>query len=264
MKAGFDPALLRAAAERHGLDLIHRQTTASTNADVLTHYESRGRAALAVSEMQTAGRGRRGRQWHSPASGNIYCTLGLFKTVPAECQAMLSIVTGIALCRALRRACGAEATLKWPNDLLAGGRKLGGILIESRAHADSEYFFAIGFGLNLRLAANDLMQIGRPAASLEEAADRPIGRDELLPVLLDEVLYALDRFDPADGGGLAVEFARYDAFHDCEIDVLAGGERIRGISRGIADDGQLRLETGQGLQLFAAAEISLDPESVCC
>lgn len=264
MNHGFDPASLRAAAERHGLDLIHRRTTASTNADVLAHYESRGRAALAVSEMQTAGRGRRGRQWHSPASGNIYCTIGLFKRLPAERQAMLSIATGIALCRALRRACGAGAALKWPNDLLAGGRKLGGILIESRAHAESEYFFAIGFGLNLRLAADDRVRIGRPAASLEETAARPIVRDELLPMLVDEVLDALGRFDFADGAGLADEFARFDAFHDCEVDVLIGDQRIRGVNRGIADDGQLRLETGQGIQEFAAAEISLDPDRACC
>jgi BirA family biotin operon repressor/biotin-[acetyl-CoA-carboxylase] ligase len=260
----FDEEELRRAIEGQGLDLIYRHSTESTNGDVLRHYASHGRAAVAVCERQTAGRGRRGRRWHSPASGNIYCTLGLFKEVPAERQAMLSIATGLALCRALRRGCGAEAALKWPNDLLAGGRKLGGILIESRLHAAGGFFFAIGFGINLSLAQSDLESIGRPAASLDAAAARPFERAGLLLALIDEVRESVRLFDPAQAAELASEFAAYDAFHEREVAVLAGGERIRGINRGIADDGQLRLETAQGVQLFSAAEISLEPHDACC
>ena len=263
-QAAFDEQALRRALEAQGLDLIYRPSTESTNADVLDHYATRGREAVAVCERQTAGRGRRGRSWHSPASGNIYCTLGLFKQVPAERQAMLSIATGLALCRALRRSCGAETELKWPNDLLAGGRKLGGILIASCAHRAGEYFFAIGFGINLSLAQADLDSIGRPAASLESAATKPFERAALLLALLDEVLQSARGFDPARAAGLASEFAAYDAFHDREVDVLAGGERIRGINRGIAEDGQLRLQTVRGIQLFSAAEISLQPGDACC
>ena len=263
-RAAFDEQALRRAVEAQGLDLIYRHSTESTNADVLEHYAARGHAAVAVCEQQTAGRGRRGRRWHSPASGNIYCTLGLFKRVPAERQAMLSIATGLALCRALRRSCGVETELKWPNDLLAGGRKLGGILIESRAHGAGEYFFAIGFGINLSLAQSDLDSIGRPAASLETAAARPVERADLLLELVVEVLESARGFEPAQAAGLASEFAAYDAFHDREVDVLAGEERIRGINRGIAEDGQLRLETASGIQLFGAAEISLQPGDACC
>jgi len=256
MQAGpIDAAALGEFASARGLDWICRDSTASTNADVLRHFEREQREVVAVSGAQTAGRGRRGRQWHSPPGRNIYCTLGLLKAVPANRQALLGIVTGIALCRSLRGLCGAEVQLKWPNDLLAAGGKLGGILAESRPHGE-QFFFAIGFGLNLALDDSDLDAIGQPAASLESAAANPFERNALLLALLDAVLAALRGFDAEVE--LAADFAGYDAFHGREVEVVDnGGQRIVGIDRGIAADGQLRLETGDGLQLFSAAEISL-------
>jgi len=253
----FDTDALTGFAEARGLDWICRESTASTNADALQHFDRERREVVAVSGAQTAGRGRRGRDWHSPPGRNIYCTLGLFKSMPPSRQALVGIATGIALCRALRAASGAEVELKWPNDLLAQGAKLGGILTESRMHGE-RFFFAIGFGLNLALDDADRDAIGQPAASLERAAGRPVERDALLIALLDAVLAEVRGLDAADPAGLAGEFARYDAFHGREVEVVDGaGRRVRGIDRGIAADGQLRLETGAGLELFAAAEISL-------
>ncbi len=249
-------ALAGFAADR-GLDWICRESTASTNADVLQHFDRERREVIAVSGAQTAGRGRRGRDWHSPPGRNIYCTLGLFKSVASNRQALVGIATGIALCRSLRAASGAEVQLKWPNDLLAQGAKLGGILTESRPHGE-QFFFAIGFGLNLALDDADQDIIGQPAASLERAAGRSVERDALLIALLDAVLAEVRGLDDADEARLAGEFERYDAFHGREVEVIDGaGRRVRGIDRGIAADGQLRLETGDGMELFSAAEISL-------
>lgn len=255
--ASIDADALAGFAEASGLDWICHQTTASTNADVLQHFEHSRREVVAVSAAQTAGRGRRGRGWHSPPGRNIYCTLGLLKLVPANRQALVGIAAGIALCRSLREASGAEIHVKWPNDLLLQGAKLGGILTESRPHRE-QFFFAIGFGLNLALDDADHGAIGQPAASLERAASRPLERDPLLIALLGAVLAEVRGLDIADEAGLADTFARYDAFHGREVEIVDGaGRRVRGIDRGIAADGQLRLETGDGLKSFAAAEISL-------
>ena len=121
-------ALQRALAQL-GFDCCYRQQTDSTNADVLQYFQQHQRQVIAVSESQSAGRGRRGRQWLSPFAQNIYCTIGIVKSLPASRQGLLSIVTGIALCRALRELLNIDISLKWPNDLLFQGAKLGGICL---------------------------------------------------------------------------------------------------------------------------------------
>ena len=179
----------------HGLDWCYRDQTDSTNADVLQHYGEFRREVVAVSETQNAGRGRRGRQWHSPYARNIYCTVGLFKSLPANRQGLLSIVTGMALCRAIEASTAARVELKWPNDLLAGGEKLGGILIESRPHDATSFFFAIGFGINLSMHADEVAAIGQPVTSLDRLTARPPDRNALLSVAIDSVVAAIREFD---------------------------------------------------------------------
>lgn len=257
--APIDAEAVAQCLRAHGLDWCYRQRTDSTNADALRHFEATRREVVAFSEAQDAGRGRRGRQWHSPPAGNIYCTLGLLKALPVERQGLLSIVTGVALCRALERVTGAEIRLKWPNDLLAAGRKLGGILIESRPHQDGRSFYAIGFGLNLALSDADLEAIAQPVTSLDRVAPEPLHRGELLIAALGELLQSIREFDAVRHRELAAEFAGYDAFHGREVEVASAGARRRGINRGIDECGRLRLETGQGIELQAAAEISLRP-----
>lgn len=137
----IDEVLIGQKVAALGLDWLYRAETGSTNADVLDHYGENRREVVAFSESQSAGRGRRGREWHSPSARNIYCTIGLQKVLPAKHQGLLSIVTGLAICRTLRQQAGAAVRLKWPNDLLAEGRKFGGILIESRAHDRDSFFF---------------------------------------------------------------------------------------------------------------------------
>jgi len=242
---------------QHGLDWKYSRETESTNVDVLSHFDQHQREVTAVSEAQSSGRGRRGRQWHSPYARNIYCTIGLFKALPANAQGLLSIVTGIALCRALQQSAAATVSLKWPNDLLFDGRKLGGILIESRPQDNGRFFFAIGFGLNVFMPDEDLAAIAQPATSLDQVSSQPIDRSEVLTAAIDAVVRAIRDFDPLQAQTLIAEFEAYDAFHGHEVEVVSGQERIRGINRGISPDGQLQLETEQGLQLHSVAEISL-------
>ena len=252
------PALAQRVA-RHGLDWRYSDETGSTNADVLAHYAEHGREVIAFSEKQSRGRGRRGREWHSPHASNIYCSIGLLKTLPTGRQGLLSIVAGLALCRALRQCTAAPVRLKWPNDLLLDGRKLGGVLIESRAHADGRHFFAIGFGVNVYMQPRELDAIAQPATSLAQALAAPPDRGALLCAAIDHVVEAIRAFDAADTTSLAAEFDRFDAFSGEAVEVISAGRRVRGRNRGIAADGQLRLETENGIDLYPAAEISLRP-----
>jgi BirA family biotin operon repressor/biotin-[acetyl-CoA-carboxylase] ligase len=253
----IDEAALRQSVERQGLDWCYYQRTGSTNADVLEYYASHQREVVAFSEGQSAGRGRRDRQWLSPHATNIYCTVGIAREIPANCQGLLSIVTGLALCRALRDTVDTSVSLKWPNDLLHDGRKLGGILIESRPLDQGRFFFAIGFGINVFMNADELAEIGQPVTSLDHVAVGPVDRSEVLESVIDSVVQSIRLFEPAEVQALITEFAQHDAFHDCRVEVISGEKQISGINRGITADGQLQLETEAGIEVYSAAEISL-------
>lgn len=243
--------------EALGFDWHYREETGSTNADALQHHADHGRDVVAFGEAQTSGRGRRGRDWLSPYARNIYCTIGIERSMAPACQGLLSIVTGVALCSALRAATRLEVGLKWPNDLLLGGRKFGGILIESRALADARFFFAVGYGLNLWMSTEELTVLDRPVTSLGHHAESPLDRNDLLETSIEAVSSAIRAFDPVAVGSLIREFACFDAYHDARVEVISGASSIPGINRGIDERGQLRLETGQGIELHSAAEISL-------
>jgi len=247
----------RQAVERHGLDWHYRHNTASTNADALQYHDIHQREVVAFSEAQSAGRGRRGRQWLSPFARNIYCTIGITKEIPANRQGLLSIVTGLALCRALRQSADAAVSLKWPNDVLSDGRKLGGILIESKPLGDDRFFFAIGFGLNIHMDADELTGISQPATSLEQIAVSQIDRTQVLTTSIDSVIDSIRAFESDAVQDLVSEFERFDAFHGCPVEVVTSDNRIAGVNRGITADGQLQLETEHGIEVHSAAEISL-------
>ncbi len=255
----IDADVVRAAVEARGLDWQYHERTGSTNADALRHHDTHGREVVVFGESQHAGRGRRGRQWLSPPRRNLYCTVGLGKTLPANRRGLLSIVTGLALCRALEARVDADIGLKWPNDLLGAGRKFGGILIESRPLNDADAFFAIGFGINLFMQRDELDSLGSPATSLSELSAASIDRSELLLACIDAVVQAIRGFDPLAVESLVDAFAARDAFHDAEIEIHTPAGIRRGINRGIAPGGELRVETGRGIELHSAAEISLRP-----
>jgi BirA family biotin operon repressor/biotin-[acetyl-CoA-carboxylase] ligase len=262
-------AEVRQAVEAQGFDWCYREQTGSTNADALQHHARHGRDVVVFGEAQSAGRGRRGRQWISPFARNIYCTVGISREIPAARQGLLSIVTGVALCRALRAQTGLQISLKWPNDLLLADEKLGGILIESRALGVGQFFFAIGFGLNLMMSAEELASLDRPTTSLSQALRRDLGgdldddvcddldRSKLLMASIDAVISAIRDFEIDAVAGLIAEFSDLDTYHQRNVEVFSGEQRIIGINRGIDEQGQLRLETAQGIKLYAAAEISL-------
>jgi BirA family biotin operon repressor/biotin-[acetyl-CoA-carboxylase] ligase len=248
---------LQRALDQLGFDCCYRQQTDSTNADVLQYFQQHKRQVVAVSESQSAGRGRRGRQWLSPFAQNIYCTIGIIKSLPASDQALLSIVTGIALCRALRDHFKIEVSLKWPNDLLFQGEKLGGILIESRPVDNDSFLFVIGFGLNVFMESEHHVDIPQPSTSLQLVSEQTIDRSEVLIRCVETVIEAIRVFNPENASNLTDEFCQFDAFHNQEVEVITGDGNCKGINRGISPQGLLLLETENGLEEFSSAEISL-------
>jgi BirA family biotin operon repressor/biotin-[acetyl-CoA-carboxylase] ligase len=140
---------------------------------------------VVVADAQTAGRGRMGRRWVSPAGKNLYVSLLLRPSVPAVDAPRLSLVAGVALADAVE-ALGVPASLKWPNDMYCGGRKAAGILSEMASDPDGVRHVVIGVGLNVNMEEADFPpELRGVATSLRIRAGRPFRRVDVLARLLD-------------------------------------------------------------------------------
>ncbi len=247
---------LDAAAIRvPGADVRVAGRCASTNSTLLGGPLER--PALLAADVQSAGRGRRGRRWHSPAGYGVLFSLGLpLARAPRELSG-LSIVAGVAAVRALRALGAAEAALKWPNDLLLGGAKLGGILVETRARGTGSAA-VVGLGLNHRRAPGLAARLKREVAALEDVL-RPLpARSAVIAALAREMLGALRRFDAA---GLEPFRGDWDALHAYAGKALrvrlADGRVLAGVAAGLAADGALQLRTRAGLRTVRDGRIAL-------
>lgn len=240
-------------ADALGLEVRVVDTCASTNAALLA-AEGAGPTLLAA-EVQSAGRGRRARRWHSPRGAGLTFSLSRrFEGGPAR-LAGVSIAVGVAVARALRALGVTGVGLKWPNDLVAGGAKLGGILLETRAEGSGTRVVA-GIGINCRAVPELAARTRRRVTAIEALVAAPPGRNRLAACVVREVLGALQSFDAS---GLEAVRAEWDGLHAYAGQRLrlrlADGRRMTGIAEGLADDGGLRLRTRAGLQAVSGARV---------
>jgi len=196
-----------------------------------------------AAEAQTAGRGRRGRRWHSTPGADLTFSVAATLRRPARELAALSLVAGVAATRALRSAGVERAALKWPNDLVVDGAKLGGILVETRsAGACTRAVF--GIGINCRRAPGLESRLRRRLASLD-AFITP-DRNALIREISRDLLAALQRFELR--GFEAADWEALDAHAGQRLRVrLADGRTLSGIACGLAEDGALRLRNRSGI-----------------
>jgi BirA family biotin operon repressor/biotin-[acetyl-CoA-carboxylase] ligase len=249
---------LQALVERKlGETLTHLQVLSCCESTNQLCLQQAAHKTVVIAHEQTAGRGRRGNHWHSPAGQNIYCSIGIKKTLPAQYLGLISLLVGVSIANVLRQQGFAEVELKWPNDIVVGVRKLGGILIESRPLLSDEFFLVIGFGLNIMLDENELAVIEQPAISLQQLAQKTPARYPLMSALIAGILRDIMLFNVADIEPMLQQFARLDSFHQCEVEVKTRNGSVFGRYLGVHGSGQLQVETEQGVELFSAAEISL-------
>jgi len=219
---------------------------ASTNAVLLA--DDLRRPALLAADEQTAGRGRRGRRWHSPPGCGALFSLGLALARPARELSGLSIVAGVAAVRALRALGAAETALKWPNDLLLDGAKLGGILVETRAQGAGSAA-VIGIGVNWRRAPGLAARLRRRIAALQDGLQPLPPRNAVIGALAREVLAALRAFDAAGFEPFRGDWDAVHAYAGRALRVrLADGRVFAGVAAGLAVDGALQLRTRTGLR----------------
>jgi len=248
--------LLGAQSKRFHVEVVEQAV--STNSVLLEREpDAAPSGTVLVAEMQSGGRGRRGRTWSSGLGGALtFSLLWRFEQGAAGLTG-LSLVVGVAVARALSGLGAADVQLKWPNDILWHGSKLGGILIEVQGDALGPATAVIGIGLNVRLPSDLRSTIDQPVADAVEAG-AVADRNRLLAAVLAELGALLDAFSQHGFAPLEPEFRRRHALQGAEVVVnLGDGKPVRGRARGTAEDGSLLVETAEGVRRFHGGEVSL-------
>jgi BirA family biotin operon repressor/biotin-[acetyl-CoA-carboxylase] ligase len=260
VRAPLDAAALRSRAVRpDGLwrEIEVVRSTGSTNADLLAraqHGEPEG--VVLAAEEQRAGRGRMGRTWTAPPRAALTVSVLLRPAVPPARRGWLPLLAGVAVAAAVSGVTGVEARLKWPNDLLAAGAKLAGILAEASGGA-----VVVGIGLNVSTEPPELPQPrpgALPATSLAAAGATALDRGDILLALLAGFERRYRAWQQAGGdpdrSGLREEYVRWSATIGRTVRAeLPGGQALSGSAAGVDSDGRLLVRLSPGSEVAVAA-----------
>jgi BirA family biotin operon repressor/biotin-[acetyl-CoA-carboxylase] ligase len=237
---------------------VHWQIDSTSSALARLASSSGASAHACLAEIQTQGRGRRGRAWRTPLGGGIALSQLRRFDVGMAALAGLSLVAGVAVVRALRDAGVEGAALKWPNDIVANGRKLGGILVELGGDALGPCHAIVGIGLNVAIGASEGAQIDQPWTDLATLTKgRPPSRNRLTGLVLSRLAETLDAFVTDGFDAFADEYAAHDALCGREILVSGGRETWTGIARGVTSRGALRVMRGSAEVAVDSGEVSV-------
>ena len=247
-------------AERSGEVLVHVfSAIGSTNDWLKERSVDQGIAGhLATAECQTAGRGRLGRRWSSPVGGSIALSFGLQVERPAEALGGLSLVAGLAALEALDPRGAMGLALKWPNDLVVGNAKLGGILTELVRVGPGAVDVVIGIGVNYRLREDVAAQIDRQVTDLHRLGERR-DRSELVGGIAGQLQTFVPAFEREGFAPFRRAYELHHAFAARRVQLSgAGGDaQLAGRVAGVGPAGELLLETADGMRQVTAGELSL-------
>ena len=253
---------LGAASSAAVRELTVLAETDSTNAVLARMPADRKHRHVVLAESQTRGRGRRQRSWYSPPGGNLYLSLGWRLAGGVAPLSTLPLAVAVCLAIALERAGLSGHGIKWPNDILIGGAKLAGILVESQSAGAGSVQAVIGIGLNVRMPplAGDAA-IDRPWTELAAhlpPARREISRNVLAAMLLDELLPGLERFELEGFEPFRKGWVRFDLLKGQRVRIEGNGGFQSGTALGIDASGGLSIDIdGYGQQVLHAAEVSI-------
>lgn len=232
----------------------------STN-DVMRERLQAGREFKAgevlLAEAQTAGRGRRGKQWYSPFATNLYLSMYWPLRQGMSAAMGLSIVIGVLLAEAVREAGVSNVTLKWPNDVLVSNKKLAGILIDLEGQVIDDAHAIIGVGVNLSMPEWLATPIDQAWTDLQSELSTKLNRNDWVASLIARLRTGLQDFDSQ---GLAPFIERWLEFDDLlnrNVTLTMGNKKINGVAKGITEDGALCVEIEGAIKHFHAGEVSL-------
>ena len=249
-------AHLNAASPRH-IDVFH--SLESTNTFAREQAANRDYAGSVVfAERQTAGRGRRGKEWLSPFGASIYMSVLWDFEQGAQALQGLSLAVGVAVRRALLELGLADVSLKWPNDIYVKGKKLGGILLEMVGDPEGHCSVVIGIGINVSMPIAIGQNIDQPWTDLDSELLSAVSRNKLAARLIDEIFTLLADFETVGFSAYRDEWESADAFSGLQCAIITPRETVSGVLLGVDNNGAVRLRLADGsIQRFIGGELSL-------
>jgi len=221
----------------------------------LPHQVTQGQVCLA--EYQSAGRGRRGRQWISPFGSQIYLSMYWYLEQGLSAAMGLSLMTALAVSDAIYSVTNIQVQLKWPNDVYLGGVKLAGILIDLEGQALEPSHSVIGIGLNLSIPQQAAQQIDQKWTDLQSHCEHKIDRNSLSAQLIHHLLKRLQQHQNNGLAAMLDEWHARDFYLNKRVKLLTGEKETRGICRGVNNQGALMLEVDGQVKPIYGGEVSL-------
>lgn len=213
---------------------------------------------MVATELQTGGRGRRGRQWHSGLGDGLAFSLLWRFQQGASFLSGLSLAIGVAIIRALKSTGIEGAVLKWPNDVMFNFCKLAGILIELQGDMYGPTVAVIGVGMNLKLPDNVQARIDQGATDVFSITGDMPDRNKLLAALLIDLIIVLREFEHRGFAPFKEEWSEYHICENKPVTLhLPDGSSQEGVAHGVTDDGSLLLRTSAGTRGYSSGEITL-------
>ncbi len=255
----LDAAKISQLRQSSNADILVQNITDSTNSQLMQKVSdglvTRPGYTL-VAEAQTAGRGRRGRNWYSPFAASLYFSMYWRLEQGIQAAMGLSLVAGIAITRLLKQQYQVEAKVKWPNDVYVDGKKLCGILVELAGQAHAGCDVIIGIGMNIRLPKQALNNIDQQYIDLTDASGEVIDRNLLVALLQQQLISLLAEFSENGFAGFVDEFDQHNQYRDKAVKLI-GNTEIKGICLGVDKQGALLIKTAAGVQAYFGGELSL-------
>lgn len=249
-------------AGRFGRRIYYYPETDSTNRvalDLARNGEPEG--TMVVTDYQSSGRGRLDHSWSSPAGKDLLFTLVLRPAGEPTFVLPITLVFSAAASMALSRALGIDVAVKWPNDMIAGGGKIGGILAEGSTVPERSSFVALGTGINVNTVKRDFPPgIRDRAVSCRSVSGRTWDRARVLADVLDEMEAQYVRFQKEGFSAVRASYEEKLAINGRRVSFEQNGARLRGTVDGVNDDGALRLIPLDGGELVAlySGEVRLE------
>ena len=242
-----------------GKRVYYREETESTNEDVkFLAEEGMEHGSLVIAETQTAGKGRRGRNWCSPKGNSIYMSLLLRPDLPVDRASMLTLVMAVSVADALSQLYDLEVKIKWPNDILINKKKDCGILTELCDHPDHTYSVVVGIGINVNQKGFP-EEIAEIATSVLIEKGDSCNRADIVLAVMEYFEYYYDLF--AEGGDLSALVDIYDTYlinRNEQVKILDPAGEYEGLAKGINDRGELIVELADGkITTIYSGEVSV-------
>lgn len=255
----LDAAVINSVSGLKRPQVLVHEITDSTNSQLMHRLQSGTLSecgAVIVAEAQTAGRGRRGRQWFSPFGSNLYFSMYWRLEQGIQAAMGLSLVAGLAILRAFKQQFAIDAKIKWPNDIYINDKKVAGILVELSGQADAQCDAVIGIGINISMPSHADSSIDQAFTDLSSHSVAAIDRNQLVITLQQQLITMLSEFTRDGFTPFIEEFNQQNQFRDLKV-ALTGAVELVGICRGVDAQGALLLETEQGIKSYFGGEVSL-------